>query len=113
MTSNGDKRTITLGGLIGRRVLSADGREVGRVLDVRAGGSHRTPAGGPALAAEALVIGPHRIGGRLGYDRTEFQGPWVLRTLMRMLHRRSRLVPWSAVEAFGGAGPLRLDLDAS
>jgi len=33
----------------------------------------------------------------LGYDRRDQQGPWLVRLIVRRLHRRLLVVPWEAV----------------
>lgn len=108
-------RALTLGTMIGRNVVTADGARVGTVLDVRA--RSVTTDEDPAPVVRALVVGRTRLGARLGYDRTQGQGPWLLRIAVRALHRSSRLVAWDGIDAvdlgdrLARGGPVRLRLD--
>ena len=52
------------------------------------------PAAG--LRLESLVVDERQIGSRLGYDRHQ-RSPALLRGIMRRLHGRSTVVPWSRV----------------
>jgi sporulation protein YlmC with PRC-barrel domain len=82
-----------LGELLGADVALADGKQVGRVNDVRL-------AGGPGLqdyVVDGFVVGAHGEGSLLGYDRRAVRGPWLLRVLVRAANREVRYVPWSAV----------------
>ena len=48
------------------------------------------------LRLESLVVDERQIGSRLGYDRHQ-RSPAPLRGIMRRLHGRSTVVPWSRV----------------
>jgi sporulation protein YlmC with PRC-barrel domain len=94
-------------------VRSADGRELGQVLDVRLERRRSEPL---QLVVQGLVVGRGRPGGFLGYDRDDKQGPWLLNRLVRRIHRHSGYLSWSEVAGIdwedqvmtvtGGLGPL-------
>lgn len=82
-----------LSSLLGARVVLPDGRDAGRVNDVRL-------TGGPGLqtyVVEALVTATRAEGSMLGYDRRAVRGPWLVRVLVAATHRDAGYVPWRAV----------------
>ena len=84
--------------LLGRPVFDATGRRIGLVTDLRC--VKEAGAGGAwgVLRLDALVVDERRLGSRLGYDRHQ-RSPAPVRLLMRRLHGRATVVPWSAVDA--------------
>ena len=44
-----------------------------------------------------LVVAGRHEGSLLGYDRRAGQGPWLLRVLIRRLHRNAGFAPWGSV----------------
>ncbi|MET3962430.1 sporulation protein YlmC with PRC-barrel domain [Marmoricola sp. OAE513] len=79
-----------MGELVGMQVASdAVG---GKVLDVR------LSPDGDRFVVDQLVVGPGRPGSLLGYDRGDFNGPWLVARAVAWLHRHIRLVDWSAVQ---------------
>jgi hypothetical protein len=36
----------------------------------------------------------------LGYDRHDQQGPWLIRTIIRWIHRDLRVIAWSAIDSY-------------
>lgn len=96
--------------LLGARVSAPDGRRIGHVNDVRL-------APGPALrglraelVVEGIVVADRHAGSMLGYDRRADQGPWLVRTIVRRVHRNARYVPWAAVRDVSW-GEQRLTVD--
>ncbi|NYI99866.1 sporulation protein YlmC with PRC-barrel domain [Nocardioides thalensis] len=97
-----------LGTLLAMRVVPADG-DVLHVLD-----AHLTaPPDQPGRhRVVSLVVGHGRPGSLLGYDRRREQGPWLVATAVRHLHRHTRLVElgpevaidWEQGEVRVGAG---------
>lgn len=81
-----------MGELVGMKVEHADGRKLGAVLDVRL-----TAVPGRYEFGH-LVIGPGHPGSMLGYDRGDFRGPWLVKTIVERLHRNVGLLSWDAVE---------------
>jgi sporulation protein YlmC with PRC-barrel domain len=79
--------------LLGMPVVSEDGTDLGRVLDVRL-----TPEG-EDYAVRQLVVGRGRPGSLLGYDRGEVHGPYLLAWVVRRLHRHTGEVPMTRVSS--------------
>ena len=86
-----------IGNLLGRAVVTADGRQVGVVKDVRLAPTATIVGVSAELVVEGLVVGNRYTGAMLGYDRQPDQGPWGVRKIVRWLHRDSGYLPWSAV----------------
>lgn len=74
-------------------MVGADGGELGHVNDVRV---VRRP-GGALPVVDGIVVGDRHAGSLLGYDRRPEQGPWLVRVVVRRLHRHACYVPWRAV----------------
>lgn len=89
---------MLLSELLHSHVVDADGRDVGSVDDVRLvqDGPLLLPFGA-AFRVEGVVVGHRAVGMRLGYQRSDMKGPWLLATLFRRLERRARYVPWDDV----------------
>jgi sporulation protein YlmC with PRC-barrel domain len=94
--------------LIGADVLSRDGSHLGVVTDLRCvqDGPLRGAMATPRVTA--LLVSRRHTGSMLGYDRRAQQGPWLIRALVRRLHRHLTEVPWAAVASYGD-GQIRLD----
>lgn len=95
--------------LLGAPVLDRDGEPVGTVTDLRCvqDGPLRGAMAAPRVAQ--LLVSHRHTGSLLGYDRREQQGPWLVRVLVRRLHRGLLAVPWSAVAGYPrDGGPIRL-----
>jgi len=88
---------MRLSDLMGVTVVGRDGHELGHVHDVEmvADGPTLGPFG-PTLRVDRLVVGRGSIGARLGLDRDEVRGPWMLKAIFgrRRLHR----VAWTDVQ---------------
>jgi len=67
---------------------AGDRQRTMRVLDVRL--APRADARGVRVAA--LLVGHGRPGSYLGYERSPDRGPWLVSTVVRWLHRHSRIV---------------------
>jgi sporulation protein YlmC with PRC-barrel domain len=79
-----DRDARRLGQLTGMDVLEPGGRRIGRVLDAR----FEAGAAG-LLEMRSLIVGNGRPGTLLGYDRRSAQGPWLVRVVVRRMHRHS------------------------
>ena len=89
-----------------------DGQVLGHVLDVRLE-PHRRES---RLTVRSLVVGRGRPGSLLGYDRGDFNGPWLVAAAVQQLHRHTGLlelghvqtIDWerNRVEATQRPGPL-------
>ena len=87
---------MTLNDFLGCEVLTDDGTNLGRVIDVR------VKTAGPdepvqVLPFDALLVSRRSTGSLFGYERRREQGPAVLAWFFRAIHRDARLVPWSGV----------------
>jgi sporulation protein YlmC with PRC-barrel domain len=82
--------------LLGAEVVDAAGRRLGHVNDVRfVAGQDR--GHGQELTVAGLVVAGRHAGSLLGYDRRPSQGPWLVRAVVRRLHRHAGYVPWTEV----------------
>ena len=84
--------------LVGLHVRFADGRDGDKVIDLRLVPSARVPGPLAEYVVEGLLVGKMRPGTLFGYDRHPEQGPWMIRTVVRFLHRHTGYVAWSDVE---------------
>jgi hypothetical protein len=84
--------------LLGLPVVSTDGRRLGHVNDVRLAPGAAVRGALAELVVGGLVVADRHAGSLLGYDRAREQGPWLVRTVVRLLHRRAGYLPWSAVD---------------
>lgn len=81
-----------------------------RVLDVRL----RSRAGASGVQVGALLVGRGRPGSMLGYERSPERGPWLIASVVRWLHRHSRLVEvGDGVEVDWDAGVVRVAAGAA
>lgn len=86
-------RVRRMGELLGMRVESENPQVRGKVLDVRL-----EPAG-DRFVLRHLLVGPGRPGSLLGYDRGDFNGPWLVASAVGLLHRHIRLVSCEGLDA--------------
>ena len=86
---------MRLSELLGREVTDSDGTDIGTVTDVRLvqDGPPRD-LGQARLRVAGLVVSPRHGGRLLGYDRIPYEGPWLVRTLLRAYNQGTRYVPW-------------------
>jgi hypothetical protein len=82
--------------LLGADVRGPDDESLGRVLDVRLRPSEGQQD--PSLVLTDLLVGRGRPGSYLGYDRAGDQGPWLVRCIVRSLHRDSGMVAAADIE---------------
>jgi hypothetical protein len=94
---HGNDHRQRLSRLLGMQVIFADGRDGDQVTDVRLA---RSGGGGSVgeLVVSGLVIGRRRPGTYFGYDRHPSMGPWILRAVIRALHRHTGYVTWDDVD---------------
>jgi hypothetical protein len=92
--------------LIGREVQAADGTPLGVVTDLRCVQDGPLRGTQAALRVDALLVSRHHTGSVLGYNRRRQKGPWLIRVVVRRLHRHMQTVPWSEVVEEGP--PIRL-----
>lgn len=84
--------------LLGMRIRFADGTDGDQVVDVRLAPTVRLRGQLTELEVSGFVVGRMRPGTLLGYDRHPEQGPWLIRRVVRFLHRHSGYVDWDDVE---------------
>jgi hypothetical protein len=86
--------------LLGRPVLDATGDRLGYVTDLRCvqDGPLRGVMCAPRI--HAILVSRRHVGSLLGYDRREQQGPWLIRVIVRRLHRHLQVIPWTAIERY-------------
>ena len=88
-----------LGTLLGCSVVTADGADAGRVVEVRARQVSAVESRVGPLVVTSVVHGRHRLGGESGYVEDPTMGPRALGALVRQWHRGHTETPWSAVAA--------------
>jgi len=102
------QETRRLNQLLQMPVQDLDGRRLGRPLDVRL--ERETSDPGERIKVIGLVVGRGRPGSYFGYDRRPDMGPWLVRTVVRWLHRHSAYADLSDLEELDwDAGVIRVD----
>lgn len=94
---------MTIAELLTHDVRDVDGRDLGRVHDVRAVDDDGT------LTIHALVVGGGAVAYRLGYAGGHVTGPWLLARLAQLLRHDLHVVPWEHVDR-AADGTLHLDV---
>lgn len=84
--------------LVGMGVRFADGRDGDRIIDVRLAPSARVRGLLSELVVDGLIVGRMRPGTLFGYDRHPDQGPWLIRKVVRFLHRHTGYLEWEDIE---------------
>jgi hypothetical protein len=87
----------------GTTVHEPDGRQVGHVLDARF-----EPTDGGALVLRSLLVGRGGPGSLLGYDRRADQGPVMVRRIVRLRHRDTRVVDIASAQILWNNEQVRL-----
>ena len=104
---------MRLSELLGRNVADTTGAHVGTVIDVRlVQDGPPMELGQARMRLAGLIVSPRHSGRLLGYDRIPYEGPWLIRRLVRAYHHATRYVPWEWVDD-GTARPLRIDRPAA
>jgi len=85
--------------LLGAEVRTADGARVGVVTGLRCTTDGPSAGSVPAPRVRALLVTGRHAGSALGYQQGEQRGPWLVRRLVRALHRNTRLVDVGLIEA--------------
>jgi sporulation protein YlmC with PRC-barrel domain len=80
--------------ILGMDVL-LEGRSLGHVLDVRVEPRRRESR----LVFRSLIVGRGRPGSLLGYDRGDFNGPWLVAAAVKQLHRHTGEIGFDGVTA--------------
>jgi sporulation protein YlmC with PRC-barrel domain len=88
---------MRLSDYLGREVVDADGQRLGRVHDAELVADGPAAGDGRALRLHALLVGFGSLGARLGLDRPEMRGPWLLKLVFA--RRKLRRIPWEDIES--------------
>jgi sporulation protein YlmC with PRC-barrel domain len=97
-----------MGELLGMHVVTEHPELRGQILDVRLEATRKD-----RWEVRQLVVGPGRPGSLLGYDRGDFNGPWLVQAFVERLHRHVRLIDGDAVtDVDWEAGLVRIAADA-
>jgi hypothetical protein len=87
---------MRLSEILGKEVVTTDGRSLGHVHDVRLVQDGPVIAEwGAAFRVHELAVGRRSFGTRLGYDRGEVDAPWLVKRVVGP--RPARHIPWSAI----------------
>lgn len=84
--------------ILGMRIRYANGRNGDRVIDLRLTPSARVAGPLAEFVADGIIAGKMRPGTLFGYDRNTDQGPWLIRVILRALHRHTGYVAWKDVD---------------
>jgi sporulation protein YlmC with PRC-barrel domain len=98
--------------LLGKAVYDGQGRQLGVVTDLRCIQDGPLIGSMQAPRVSALIVSRRHTGSLLGYDRNSQRGPWLIRVIVRRLHRSAVLVPWDAVAEAADRITLRRDSPA-
>jgi hypothetical protein len=93
--------------LIGLPVLDQGGQPLGIVTDLRCVQDGPLRGAMAAPRVRAVIISRRHTGALLGYDRRDQQGPWLIRIIVRRLHRQLRIVDWEDLDLDGESIQLR------
>jgi sporulation protein YlmC with PRC-barrel domain len=104
--------THRISSLLGVAVVTSDGSPMGVVKDIRLGPTRQAAGPETELMVAGLVVGKRHTGALLGYDRQPTQGPWLVRIIVRSLHRDSGFLPWNVIRDIDwSAGVVHSNLD--
>jgi len=102
------QRARRLNRLLQMPVQGLDGVRLGRPLDVRL--ERETSDPGERIRVIGLVVGHGRPGSYFGYDRRPDMGPWLVRSVLRWLHRHSTYAELADLDELDwDAGVIRVD----
>ena len=93
--------------LLGQDVINDRGERVGIVTDLRCIDDGRRNGRTHDLRIDGLVVSGRHTGSMLGYSRPGQRGPWLVRAVVRALHRRLTVIPWHDVADSDGPIVLR------
>lgn len=88
---------MILSELLGSRVHTPDGSDLGAVVDVRFRHAGREGRRAGDLELVALIVSPRSRSSFYGYERGTVRGPALIAAVIRRLHRGARIVPWECV----------------
>ncbi|MCA1839636.1 MAG: hypothetical protein LC723_04810 [Actinobacteria bacterium] len=89
---------MRLSDLIGTPAFGTGRVPFGKVTDVRMSqGGPTIGTFGSAYKIDGLIVSKRQTFGRLGYDRADMKGPWMLRAITKALQASAIYVPWESV----------------
>jgi sporulation protein YlmC with PRC-barrel domain len=92
---------MRLSDLLDAEVVDSSGSRIGRVHDVRMVQDGPVQGTfGAALRIRGLIVGRPGLGARLGLDRADVKGPWVVKAFFRAI-RTDLYVEWERVRSLG------------
>jgi hypothetical protein len=94
--------------LLGLPVVGPDGQDLGQVLDLRLVQDGPLVGAFAALRVAGFVVGRRQLASRLGYDRFDAQGPWLVARLVHWSTRHTRYLPWADATLEAGCVRSRL-----
>jgi hypothetical protein len=94
--------------LLGLPVVGPAGEQLGKVLDVRLVQDGPLLGAFAAMRVDGFVVGKHGLAARLGYDRYDAQGPWLVARIVQWVTRRTRFLPWDDAQLDEGCVRSRL-----
>ncbi len=96
---------VRLSELLGADVVDENGRDLGKIKDVRF--RETAPVvpmtGQVSWEMVGLVVGGAGFAQRLGYLHGDVKGPWILLAVMRWIGRRGHFVPWTRISQMAEA----------
>jgi len=87
-----------LNDLLGMHVRFADGTDGDQIIDLRLTPGDRVRGQLNELITEGLIVGRNRPGTLFGYDRNRQQGPWLIRVILRFVHRHTGYLEWHDID---------------
>jgi len=93
--------------LLGSRVIDSDGRNLGRIHDLRFRVEGRPETHDLTLVLVAISCSQITRGHAMGYGSGDMKGPWPLKAIFGRIHSRVLEIPWAEV-ANHGSGEVRL-----
>ena len=97
-----------LSDLVNAVAFDAEGMPIGEVEDVRLVQDGPFVEGfGHKLRLDGVVIGKRARGLRLGFERANVRGPWLLKALFTRLERHARYYTWDEIDWEPGAVRLK------
>ena len=96
--------------LLGAEVRTPDGRRLGVVTGLHCSLDGESAGSTPAPRLRGLVVSPRGLGGALGYQQSGQRGPWLIRRVVRALHRGARVVDVGLIDRIE-VGTVRLSAE--
>lgn len=95
---------MRLSDLLGATVSGRDGQVRGVVIDVRLAQVGPVRGALAQLEVESLIVSIGHTGSLFGYERDVTRGPWLVKAVVRWLHRQAFVLPWPDVASADAEG---------